>query len=86
MNFEGQPLKSWCFHLHYMDPHTLAVICFGGIDGGKEASDRKLDIEKFSQSTQLLGTAEPLRNYTTKKDIFYQVKYQDIEKTISDNS
>lgn len=81
MRYEGQPLNYWSYHLHYMDEHTLAVVCYGSKD---EGSDRKLEIEQFSRSTQLLGFGKPLHN-STKKDMFYQVNYQDLEKTISNS-
>ncbi|KAI9472305.1 MAG: 4'-phosphopantetheinyl transferase superfamily [Benjaminiella poitrasii] len=74
MSFEGNKLDSWFYHISYLDPVTLAVICCGYEDTEKQLSP---DIDQFAQSTYLLG--QPLRDIKQSKNIFTLVTFEDVQ-------
>ncbi|KAI7901607.1 4'-phosphopantetheinyl transferase superfamily [Cokeromyces recurvatus] len=74
ISFEGNKLNSWLFHISYLDPVTLAVICCGYDESHRKLDD---DIETLAQSTLLLGQC--LRNINQTKDIFTPITFEDIE-------
>lgn len=73
MDFEGQRLDNWCYHLSYLDEDTLAVVCSGFTNPNKTLDDNTLD---FMKTSEPLG--RPL-HCTESKGIYDQVKFEDIE-------